>query len=761
MKKLLFLFFLFVPMHFVLAQYKVTGKVLNKEQKSVSYATLRLTTPDSTFVKGGTTDDNGIFNIEVNTKGNYLLYVSSIGYHPATVNLDLHHTNHDIGNILLEEDNIILSEIEVKGQSFLRKEDHIQIIPEKQLVRHSGTGYDLLYNLMIPNIDVDTQSKKVTTFGGNVSLYIDGRKADFREIQALRPKDVEKIEYYDAPTGKYATDIAAINYVTKQYRSGGYLSLDGRQYIGYLNGDYNVAAKLAHGHTSYTVFGGYNMISYEGTKRESREHFSYPEYTVERMYHTTDGKRKTNQQYGQLNILNRTNARTLSGKFTLVHDKVPNNTSAGIMDYNKHYTMTQLSNSQTKSSAIMPSMELYGNFPLKNKQYVEVTLRGSYSNNTYDRQYQEDDYVSQINTQEDFYEMMAGINYGIPLRHHNSLTFQARSFYQNTSSLYSGDQMLWQHLWNSTSIVYVEYNQRIKDRFSYQIMPGVSAMYYRLHGNEKVTQYNPRFQGRLNYRIAKNQQIFANVLLANAFPNITILNEAEQTVDFLLVKRGNPNLRNNVFFNGSLNYSLQLGKINANFIGFYGYNNRIYYADYYADKDKIVNSYKDDAHSQVANAVLSLSWRATKHLRLKMDGQFTHMNYSGGVHRTLNNWTGNLQLNYFWKDFVLGISGKTTGKILEQDLSYTRQPISYRFNAAWSHNGWRVEMGANSPFTRHAYFKYYVNTDVYTISREAYSRTYQQNGYIKLAYTFDFGHKTNQDWKNVNTNINSAILKAE
>ncbi|MFR3426028.1 MAG: hypothetical protein ACLTSS_07855 [Phocaeicola coprocola] len=76
-----------------------------------------------------------------------------------------------------------------------------------------------------------------------------GKSRRHRDVQSLRPRDIEKVEYFDVPTGRYSSDIAAINYITKQYRSGGYVSLDGQQTIGYLNGDYNVSAKVSHGNT--------------------------------------------------------------------------------------------------------------------------------------------------------------------------------------------------------------------------------------------------------------------------------------------------------------------------------------------------------------------------------------------------------------------------------------------------------------------------------------------------------------------------------
>ena len=129
---------------------------------------------------------------------------------------------------------------------------------------------------MIPDIEVNRKKGEVSNGLGTVTLYINGEKADYRDVQSLRPRDIEKVEYFDVPTGRYSSDIAAINYITKQYRSGGYVSLDGQQTIGYLNGDYNVSAKVSHGNTSYTLWGGYAMKKYEETVPKNTKAFSFP-----------------------------------------------------------------------------------------------------------------------------------------------------------------------------------------------------------------------------------------------------------------------------------------------------------------------------------------------------------------------------------------------------------------------------------------------------------------------------------------------------
>lgn len=133
-----------------------------------------------------------MFHNERNKKGEYILIANSIGYQTTSQNIILQEKQQQLVPIVLTNDNIMLNEVVIKGSSFMRQKDHVLIIPHKQQVKHAGTGYDLLYNLMIPNIHVDRSKGKVTTFGGDVTLYIDGRQVDYREIQSLRPKDIEK-----------------------------------------------------------------------------------------------------------------------------------------------------------------------------------------------------------------------------------------------------------------------------------------------------------------------------------------------------------------------------------------------------------------------------------------------------------------------------------------------------------------------------------------------------------------------------------------
>ena len=96
---------------------------------------------------------------------------------------------------------IQLQEIVVKGNNLVLEVDHIICIPTESQRKHAHSGFDLLYRMMIPNVSVDYQKGEVVTPAGHAALYINGRKATYREIESLRPKEVAKIEYFDSPSG--------------------------------------------------------------------------------------------------------------------------------------------------------------------------------------------------------------------------------------------------------------------------------------------------------------------------------------------------------------------------------------------------------------------------------------------------------------------------------------------------------------------------------------------------------------------------------
>lgn len=744
---------------FINAQVAVKGRIADESDKGLAYATVRLLCQDSTFVQGVVTDSIGLYKLENVQKGNYLLSLSSIGYEAKVYPFAVGDTEKVLPVVYLKENSVLLGEVEVKGSSFIRQKDRVLIIPDKQQVKHAFTGYDLLSNLMIPGIDVDRKKGVVATMGGTVTLYIDGRKVDYREVQSLRPRDIEKVEYFDVPTGKYAGDVASINYITRKWKSGGYVSLDANQTIGYLQGDYNAVSKVSHGNTSYTLFAGHTMYDYNEDDNRSTESFVLADRSFTRDEITEADKRKKNQQYAQFNVLNQTGKRTLSAKMSFVHSGMPDNGRKGMLDYSDYYEDV-CSSSSTDQKSLAPSLELYGSFRLKDNQRLECSLPVSYTQNTYDRSYQENEYASMTNVDEKLYMLKPSLNYSLSMPHQNTLTVQLMHSHRITSATYAGDNPSWQHLWSGESLLFASYNQRF-GKLSMNGRIGMSALQYRLHGHEKTHYISPRGDLSFFYQFSDRQQFGIGAAVGNAYPEINTINTAEQNIDQIHVKRGNPYLDKIKMYMASGSYSLQVGRFNLFGIFMYSSEINTVLPAFSVEGNKLVESYRSDGDYHLLQGGLDLSWKATDALRLKLGGRWQYSKITGQDSQDQNNVYGRLTVNYYWKDFSLNVYGKTQTRLLSGDGVYEWQDGNYGASVSWYHGGWALEAGTNNPFYTHARTRSFLRSDVYRYDREVYSRLNQPTGYVKVAYTFDFGKKTSKDYRNVNTTIDSAILKAE
>lgn len=739
----------------------LTGRVVDKNEKGLPDVTIRLLQSDSTFVSGTITDSLGNYRLTNLKLQNYLLSVSSIGYVSRLIPISIHQKEQQMMPVVLVDKSVDLDEVTVRGKSFLRQKDRVLIFPDKQQIKHAATGYDVLYNLMIPGLTVDRRKGNVSTFNGEVSLYINGQKADYREVQALRPRDIGKVEYFDMPTGTYAGDKASINYITKERKTGGYVSLDANQTLGYLNGDYNMVAKVSRQNTSYTLFAGHAMTKYDGIQNEKIEHFHFPTHDISRITTTDDALTKKNNQYVQWNVENSNDKRILTGKLSFVHENAPGNYSQTFKSYADMPDKFVKSRNETDQHSLMPGFNLYGNFHLTPKQTLQVTLLGTYTQNQYERNYTEDSFRSATKAIENLYSVRLDANYNMRLKHQNSLGLQLGHIHQISSSDYSGDYDEWTHLWTGETLVMAQYNQNFGKNFFLSLQLGGDILLYRLHGYECKRYVSPHANVMMNYRLSSSQSLLFALNTGNSNPPIDWLNDIDQNIDSLQKKRGNPYLKKANYYISYLAYSLQAGKFNIQLTGYYMGAIPTSAYDYFVEGDKLITGFSSDGDYHAIRSGLSITYPVNSHLRIQTSGFYHYYKSTGKIKAEQSNWGGSVDVNYFWKDFTFNMYGKSTTKTVSMQPVYTRSPALYGAFVRWSHKGWIAEVGTDSPFNKHNRKIEHLNTSAYQFYNREYSRIFQQTGYIKLAYTFDFGRKTLRAKDKVNTDMNSGILKAE
>lgn len=748
----------------VFSQNVLKGVIVDTSNMAVPDATVRILTADSVFVGGGITDGKGAFLYDGIKKGRYILVVSCIGYINSYLDFDMPDSDYEISSITLKTDNILLNGVTVTGSSFIRKKDHLLIIPDRNQIKHSFTGYDLLYNLMIPGLTIDRKNKTVNTMVGEAVLYINGVKADIREVQNLRPRDIEKVEYYSMPaSGQFVGDAASINYITKVHETGGYVTVDGEQNIGYLKGNYNLGAKVSHQNTHYTLFGGYTMEEFDGIENEKDEGLLFPDYEINRTTANKGADYKNNQQYAQFKVNNDTKKRNLSAAASFVRDVTPRNNRNKLLNYTGYEermsSLSECNDDKNMKSAI----NLNGIFKLNEKKELKIRLNGAYSRNAYNRTYVEEKQKSISNAKEDLYSFDAQVAYRYQPNAKKSFYGRVTHFHNITSSLYGGDYDSWQHLWKGETLFQLDYTHVFNERLMMMMSPGASWLNYKLHGTDLQTLWNVRFNVAMRYAPHPKHSVMLGGAIGNNQPSISYLNTANQTIDFYQIKRGNLYLDNTKVYSVMALYEGNFHRLlNVQCKLTYVDNVDNVYTNYFVEGDKLISSYASDRKFRTLSADLALSSRISDNLRTNVYFKYGYMSVPEVSGLNYHNYSVAFDVNYFIKSFAVNVHVRSMERVLDGTiLAFMKSPASYGLFVRYSKKNWMAEVGTENPFTRKLCYREYADYGVYRYNQIKTSRIYQQTGYVKLAYTFDFGKKTSRENNNVDRSINSAILKVE
>ena len=745
------------------AQKTLRGKVVDESNRPVPSATIQILTVDSAFVSGEITNEQGVFQVRNLKEGSYILSISSIGYIRQFLNFEMPITDFEMPTIVLKEDNVLLDAVTVTGSTFIQKDNHLLVIPDKQSIKHAFGGYDLLYNLMIPGLEVNRKEKKVTAITGEAVLYINGVKADIREVENLKPKDIERVEYYTLPaTGPFVGDNAAINYITKAYQSGGYINLDATQNIGYTKGDYNLGAKLSRKNMTYTLFAGANMQKHQGENLEKQESMLLLDEAVDCVTRTDNAIYKDNQQYAQFKVSHDTKKHNLSATAAFVRYQTPINQEHEILQYNQDEAQIYRSDNLSRNNNNKYSLSLNGLFHISDVHEVKAYLTGSYSNNHYDRNYTEGDLTSVTRSQENLFEFEPYISYTFRPNKANSLYSRIWHAHKISSVNYEGDYNSWQHLWNGETVLLVDYTHLFGDKFTLSLGPGLSWQNYKLYGDKLSSKLFFRTNTWLRYSMTSKQWIAAGFAMGNNQPGINYLNNASQTVDRYKILRGNPDLDNTQYMNYFLIYEGLLHRY-FNLQGNFGFNQNKhqFYDNYFIEQDKIIHSYDSKGSFNTAQADIRISSRFLDNLRTNIGVCYQYMYVPEVKSLSQHSVVASFDVNYFIKSFAINAYVRTPEKTLDMmTRAFIKNPVSYGLSIRYSGKNWMAEAGTDNPFTKQIYYRERADYGVYRYNQVRTSRIYQQTAYIKLAYTFDFGKKTSYEGNDVDRSINSAILKA-
>ncbi len=676
---------------------------------------------------------------------------------------------HEAGNVTDSADSVqhsnsavLLNELEVKANRYVRTPNGLTVIPDNNQRRQASSGYDLLRNLMIPGLNVDAMKGSVTALGGAVSLYIDGMPADEREVRQLRPQDVERVLFMEAPTGRYAGDTTALNFILKKRESGGYVAADALQRVGYTAGDYNIAAKYYRSNTQYTLFAGTDYKELRGAESDRTDALLFSDSPVNRHHSTLYSSSRKNSQYGQLRVRNKNDRRTLRATLSVVRDALPIDRNVSELLYSGSPTESPaaIADRSESSRSMKYSLGLSGSFKLPAMQTVDASASATLTHTSYDYTYVENTLSAASFTSEDFYNFNANISYVKTFPQGNSLTAKVTELFNVSSASYGGTFGSWQHLWMSESLAFVEYMQILGSVGSLRVSPGVSAQFYRLHLHELVSNVAPRAQVVLTLQPARGQFAQIGGVFGNSYPQLSMITGATTQVDGYQIRRGNPALGQTKMWNCLAAYGLSVGKINMQAVALLNGAADLPLADYSFADGMLVQSYRGDGRWTQFNPYLSVTLTPSRAINMQFTGGWLYNTYRGGANLTSACLTAEARVNWYVGNFLLSAYASTPRKIAENNLTVTRSIWDFGLSAGWSKGDLHIEAGLHNPLYRHPRVRQAINTPQYISSANFYSPSDRQSAYFKVSYTIDFGKKTSRDTPNIDRSVSSALLRA-
>jgi len=562
------------------AQTKISGNIVDSDtREAIEFANVALLKQDSTFVSGTSSEASGLFSFDNLLADNYIVSVTFVGY--EKIHIPVNTTNNvSLGKVSLKASDVVLSDVTVTARSVIQKADRKIIIPSESQVNASNSGVTLLRNLQLSRIIINPISNAISLPGGDaVQLRINGIEVTIAEVVALQPSDIIRIEYHDDPGMRYNNAGAVIDYITRRKESGGNVSLNLNDApAGSMEwGENFAAAKVNHKKSEFSVNAYWSRRKIDWT-RENRETFIFPDKTFERIEEGQPTKLKTDNLQTTFNYnLNETDKYMFNAKFRFNYQDTPNDftdRNSVIYTSNNNNPLSVSDHSTWRNSS--PSLDLYYQHNLKNDQLIIVNVVGTYIDSRSTRLYQERR-NNQLST--DIYSSVLGDKYSLIAEgiyekkiKESKLSAGIKHVQSYTSNTYSGNIATDIGLNFAETYGYAEFQWK-KNKFNYTLGLGVMRTYNNQDDN-KNEKYIFRPTARATYNINDNAYIRYNGYISGYSPSLSDLNNVDQAIDSLQIRRGNPNLSTVWFYTHTLNGGYNKGIFGAEFFMRYSYDHK-------------------------------------------------------------------------------------------------------------------------------------------------------------------------------------------
>lgn len=733
----------------------ISGRIIDEQSQPMPFANVMLVNrADSAFVAGAVTKDDGTFSISTD-KQDGLLKVSSVGY--IIKYIDARQGN--VGDIQMQPDTKELGEVVVKADKVIKKSDGMTIIPQKGLLKLSTDGFDVIYGIMIPGLDVDRQRGSVTRLGQEVAVYINGEKASNAELRNIKPSSIVRIDYIDIPSGKFINDPFSLNIITRSSTNGTYYAFDDTQYIGYMRNTFNATAQWNLEHSNVSLFAGNDLSNFGNAGSREREEYGFPGRSVLRSTDIFDNRYKNNNQYLQLNVTKSASTYNMGIKVSAVRDEDPFQVVSGKVTVDDSGDKASRFLSEGRSSrSFYPEVNAFGNFVLGQGQMLSANVSFSYGDNRYNDDIQEEDYRFLSNVNEDIWELKNFLSYSKTVKS-QKFSLVMKDNYTRSNARYTGSVDLGQRFYSNEGILQAGYMNNFSKSLMLNLQAGSSWLLYRLEGATKTSKLLPRASLTLRYTPFEHHAFTLNANVGNSFPTLNTFNQVSLGKNPFLQHRGNAGQDITHIYNVGLAYNAFLKNLNYQLMLINNTYIHLAVPQFVIEDDVMVSTYSSDTDLHQYLAVFFGTWNITGSLALKSELAYIHNDFNGYLDKSKNTWRMRLDATYTYKDMMINVYGKVKETRLENTGIEEEDFFRWGANTRYNLGQWILEVGVNNIFTPRNYLKSTYSDVNYGYARSTFNKMEQANAYLKVAWQLNIGKKVNPESNNSSRIYPSSIMK--
>ncbi len=633
-----------------------------------------------------------------------------------------------------------LQEVVVKGNRFVTTSDKILIYADESVKKHSYDGYSALYRLNVPGLEVDAIGGGVSANGQGVLLCINGVEASQKEIKALNPRDILRIDYYTNFDPKHPEAGKVIDYIMKVRDYGGAVVLQATQSLNVATGNDMADWKMFKKKAEFGINVSFNTLHNKpdiGTNSVRNMVFDNKEIT--RISESMPSSNHSNS----VDVIFTYLQRLKNGIFKSAVGYSQGHAASGITAMETYAGMPELddySQSDQHNDNKVPSFyAMYDHF-LK-KGYLHVELSGSYYAADIAKSYHGlENIVS--STQSEGYRLIPKLRLTIPMGKFFTPYAWANYCYSHRRQ------------------TYIENGVDTRSPYTYQGASFGIGSNIKLHKNLSATislqnqllRENPDGRYRTSYTFSPSMDVSYNIpnygQLATMIsyygidPPYGKTTGVEKKRDEFLVTVGNPDLKQQKNTNVVFSYTNPRSWGWMQVFSEYNNTSRVIYADYKCDNERgvYVQSYKNGKKYELFKLNYGVEYRVVPNcFNVSVGVTYLHTNSYTYRRRELDRVRCLVGANFMYRGFSADASFRPQSRDINQDGDYVKKPVSFEFNAGYNVGGWSFSFFTRNPFMR-TYEEVILKQPGYSRDKRSYSPKLSYDYFaVRISYRFNYG----------------------